>query len=69
MEPLAKKRPSPKVENQGMALIAKKDWHILCGSFIVAKGAHEFDFKIKAGDDVSKLPGWALNALRTEKVI
>lgn len=69
METLAKKKPSPKVENREKALIAKKDWRILVGSFIPEKNTHEFDFKIKAGDDVSGLDGWVLEVLRTEKVI
>lgn len=50
-------------------LIAKKDWRILCGAFNKEKNTHEHDFQIKAGDDVSKLPKWALVTLKTENVI
>lgn len=50
-------------------LIARKDWHILSGNWDRVTGKQEFDFRIKSGDDVSKLPEWALDALKTEKVI
>lgn len=56
-------------QNDEKKLIAVKDWRILAGSFITEKNTHEHDFRISAGDDVSGLPGWALEVLRTEKVI
>lgn len=58
-----------KVEDSGKKLIAKKDWHILSGNWDKAADKMEFDFKIKAGDDVSGLPRWALDVLKTERVI
>lgn len=57
------------VESTGKKLIAKKDWHILCGKWDKATDTMEFDFKIKAGDDVAALPEWALNCLKSENVI
>jgi len=51
------------------ALIAKKDWRILSGSYIADKGTHEVDIQIKKGQDCSKVPGKFLAVLRAEEVI
>ena len=64
-----KKEDQPSVEGGGKKLIAKKDWRILCGSWDKVSDKHQFDFRIKAGDDVSDLPAWALKALKSESVI
>ena len=65
---MAKKKIDIGVEHK-QDLIAKKDWLILSGKFDKAKQQHEHTFNIKAGDDVSELPGWALSVLKTEDVI
>ncbi len=57
------------VEATAKKLIAKKDWRILCGSYIREKQRHEFDFDIKVGDDVSHLPKKFLQVLKSEQVI
>lgn len=59
----------PSVESTGKKLIAKKDWRILCGKWDKKTDTMEFDFPIKAGDDVSALPEWALKCLKSENVI
>lgn len=64
-----KAEDQPSGEKEGKKLIAKKDWHILCGSWDKKTDKMEFDFKIKAGDDVSHLPKKFLAALKAEKVI
>lgn len=66
---MADSKPAPKIENGKNTLIAKKDWHILSGGWDAKNQKQEFDFKVNKGDDVSKLPAWALAALKTENVI
>lgn len=59
-----KKEPAEKA-----SMIAKRDHHVCYGSWDKEKKKHEHDYDVKKGDDVSKLPGPALAALKTEKVI
>lgn len=66
---MAKVSKAPKSGDERKALIAKKDWHIISGSWDKATNKSEVDRKIKVGDDVSDLPAHLLAALRTENVI
>lgn len=66
---MAEKKTPPIVENPKIPLIAKKDWHILCGEWDPIRKKMEFDIQIKKGENLSGFPKWVLDTLKSEAVI
>ena len=65
-----KDKKNPDLEPEDVkGLIAKKDWHILSGSWDRVTGKMEFDFKIREGQSISDIPERFHSALKAEGVI